>query len=351
MQKIPVSILGATGAVGQRFVELLVNHPYFEIAALSASDRNIGKTYAEACNWILSGSMPEMVRQMKLLPAAADLPGQLAFSALPTGIAREVEPQLAAAGVYVCSNASALRQTPGVPLLIPEINADHLAMIPLQKSEMGWKGLAVTSPNCTTNGIAMTLKPLDDAFGVEAVFATTMQAISGAGYPGISAMDILDNIVPYISGEEDKIESETNLLLGRMEAGQRVPANLTISAHANRVPVVDGHTIALSVKFRQAVSPADAVQVLTDFRAPHHVQSLPSAPHQPIIVRSEENRPQPRRDRDASKGMSVSVGRIRPCKILDLRMMTVVHNTIRGAAGGSILNAELLYAMGYLGDV
>lgn len=351
MRKIPVSILGATGAVGQRFVELLINHPYFEIVALSASERNAGKTYAEACNWVLSGSMPEQVKRMKLLPATVDLPGRLAFSALPTGIAHEVEPQLAAAGVTICSNASALRQTPGVPLIIPEINAEHLAMIPLQHSQMGWKGLVVTSPNCTTNGIAMTLKPLDDAFGVEAVFATTMQAISGAGYPGIPSLDIQDNIVPFIAGEEEKIESETNLLLGKLIDGQRVAANITISAHANRVAVMDGHTIALSIKLRHKASPSDASMSLSDFRGSSLVQGLPSAPAQPIIVRSEQNRPQPRRDRDSGAGMSVSVGRIRPCKILDLRMLTVVHNTVRGAAGGSILNAELLCAMGYLESV
>lgn len=351
MQKIPISILGATGAVGQRFVELLVEHPLFEIAALSASDRNAGKTYAEACNWVLSGSMPAEIAGMTLMVAGADLPGRVAFSALPAPIAKDIEPRLAAAGMVVCSNASALRQSAGVPLLIPEINAEHLAMIPLQHSQLGWRGLAVTSPNCTTNGIAMTLKPLDDAFGVEAVFATTMQAISGAGYPGIPSLDILDNIVPHIAGEEEKIESETNLLLGRIQDGQRIPANITISAHANRVPVVDGHTIALSVKLRHKASPADAARVLADFRGSSLVQGLPSAPAQPVMVRYEDNRPQPRRDRDAGNGMSVSVGRIRPCKLLDLRMVTIVHNTVRGAAGGSILNAELLHASGYLEDV
>lgn len=351
MQKIPVTILGATGAVGQRFVELLVNHPFFEIAALSASDRNVGKTYADACNWVLSGSMPAAVGEMHLLPSDINLPARVAFSALPTAIAREVEPLLAAYGMYVCSNASALRQTPGVPLLIPEINADHLAMIPLQHSQMGWQGLAVTSPNCTTNGIAMTIKPLDDAFGVESVFATTMQAISGAGYPGIPSLDIQDNVIPFITGEEEKIESETNLLLGKMNAGQRIPAEIIISAHANRVPVVDGHTIALSVKLRHKASPTDAARALAEFRGNSVVQGLPTAPVHPIIVRSEENRPQPRRDRDAGAGMSVSVGRIRSCKILDLRMVTVVHNTVRGAAGGSILNAELLYASGYFEGV
>ena len=348
MKKIPVSILGATGAVGQRFVELLARHPYFEIVALSGSDRSVGKTYAQACNWVLTGSMPESVREMVILPTNTDLPGKVAFSALPAPIAKELEPLLAANGYAVCSNASALRLTPGVPLLIPEINADHLAMIPLQHTMLGWKGLAVTSPNCTTNGIAMTLKPLDDAFGVETVFASSMQAISGAGYPGLPSLDILDNVIPYIQGEEEKIQTETNILLGKIVNGHRLDASIQISAHANRVSVVDGHTIALSVKFKNKPSVNDAIRVLEDFRGPAEVNEMPSAPKHPIVVRYENNRPQPRRDRDAGDGMSVSVGRIRPCNILDLRMVCVVHNTIRGAAGGSILNAELLAAKGFL---
>lgn len=348
MKKIPVSILGATGAVGQRFIELLAIHPFFEIAGLSASERSIGKTYEQACNWVLSGSMPDAVRQMPILPANTDLPGRLVFSALPASIAKDIEPLLAAAGYAVCSNASALRLTPGVPLLIPEINADHLAMIPYQKTGLGWKGLAVTSPNCTTNGIAMTLKPLHDAFGVEAVFASSMQAISGAGYPGLPSLDILDNVIPFIQGEEEKIQSETTLLLGKMVDGQRVSADIRISAHANRVSVVDGHTVALSIQFRDKPSVMDAIRVMEDFRGPEVMQEMPSAPSKPLIVRYENNRPQPRRDRESGAGMSVSVGRIRPCNILDLRMVSVVHNTIRGAAGGSILNAELLAMKGFL---
>lgn len=348
MNKIPVVVLGATGAVGQRFVEMLVNHPYFEMVALTGSERSAGKAYGDGCRWVLSGSLPEEVRNLVIQPTSTDLPGKVVFSALPASIAREWEPQLAAAGYAVCSNASALRQTPGVPLLIPEINYDHLDMIPLQHTQLGWKGLAVTSPNCTTNGIAMTLKPLDDAFGVEAVFVSTMQAISGAGYPGLPSLDILDNVLPFINGEEEKIQAETNLLLGKMEAGERIPANIQISAHANRVPVFDGHTVALSIKFRKKPSVEDAIQVLEDFRGPAEVQEMPTAPAQPIIVRREADRPQPRRDREAGNGMSISVGRIRPCNLFDLRMVSVVHNTVRGAAGGSILNAELLYAKGLL---
>jgi aspartate-semialdehyde dehydrogenase len=348
MNKIPVSILGATGAVGQRFVEMLVNHPYFEIASLSGSERSAGKPYGEICRWVLSGSVPEAVREMVVLPTNPSLPGKVAFSALPAGIAKTLEPQLAEAGYAVCSNASALRQTPGVPLLIPEINYDHLAMIPRQHSQLGWKGLAVTSPNCTTNGIAMTLKPLDDAFGVEAVFAGTMQAISGAGYPGLPSLDILDNVIPFIQTEEEKIQIETNLLLGKMVNGDRVNASITVSAHANRVAVVDGHTIVMSIKFKNKPTVADAIRVLEEFRGPEEVKSMPTAPEKPIVVRYENDRPQPRRDRDEGNGMSVSVGRIRPCNLFDIRLVTVVHNTVRGAAGGSVLNAELLYAKGLL---
>jgi len=348
MSKIPVSILGATGAVGQRFVEMLVNHPYFEIVALTGSERSAGKPYGQACRWLLTGSMPDLVREMVIQPTSTHLPGKVAFSALPAPVAREWEPQLAAAGYAVCSNASALRQTPGVPLLIPEINYDHLEMIPLQHSELGWKGLAVTSPNCTTNGIAMTLKPLDDAFGVEAVFVSTMQAISGAGYPGLASLDIQDNVIPFINGEEEKIQVETNLLLGKIQAGRCVSAQIQISAHANRVPVLDGHTMALSVKFRNKPSVEDAIQILEDFRGPAEVQQMPTAPARPILVRKDTDRPQPRRDREAGNGMSVSVGRIRPCNLFDLRMVSVVHTTVRGAAGGSVLNAELLYAKGLL---
>jgi aspartate-semialdehyde dehydrogenase len=348
MNKIPVSILGATGAVGQRFVEMLVHHPYFEIVALTGSDRSAGKPYGQACRWVLTGSIPKEVRELLIQPTSTNMPGKVAFSALPAPVAREWEPKLAEVGYAVCSNASALRLTPGVPLLIPEINYNHLEMIPLQRSQLGWKGMAVTSPNCTTNGIAMTLKPLDDAFGVEAVFASTMQAISGAGYPGLASLDIQDNVIPFINGEEEKIQTETNLLLGKMKNGMRVDAQIQISAHANRVAVLDGHTIALSIKFKHKPSVDDAIQILENFRGPTEVQQMPTAPEQPILVRQEPDRPQPRRDRDAGNGMSISVGRIRPCSLFDLRMVSVVHNTVRGAAGGSVLNAELLYARGLL---
>ncbi len=348
MDKIPVAVLGATGAVGQRFVQLLTNHPWFEITALAASERSIGRPYADACNWVIPGDPPPSVGKMTVSPLEPTLPARIVFSALPSDVARAIEPAFAQAGYAVCSNASAFRQEPGVPLLIPEINAGHVAMIPGQQAARGWKGFTVTSPNCTTTGIVMPLKPLDDAFGLRQVFAATMQALSGAGYPGIASLDILDNVVPYIGGEEEKIERETRLLLGHIVDGRRVEADLVISAQANRVPVLDGHTVCLSLGFEKSPTVQEALAVLADFRGPDVVRELPSAPEHPILVRSEPDRPQPRRDRDAEGGMAITVGRVRECPLLDLRMVSVSHNTLRGAASGSILNAELLVAEGYV---
>jgi aspartate-semialdehyde dehydrogenase len=348
MAKIPVAILGATGAVGQRFIQLLADHPWFEITGVAASERSAGRPYAEAANWVIPGDPPSWVGEMIVQPLEPNLPAKIVFSALPSDVAREVEPIFAQAGYAVCSNASAYRQEPGVPLLIPEINADHIAMIPEQQIEHGWSGFIVTSPNCTTTGIAMALKPLDDAFGLRQVFAASMQAISGAGYPGVASLDILNNVVPYIGGEEEKVERETRLLLGHIADGRRVEADVVISAQTNRVPVLDGHTVCLSLGFEKPPTVGEAVAVLADFRGPDVIHELPSAPEHPILVRTEPDRPQPRRDRDAEDGMAVTVGRVRPCPLLDLRMVVVAHNTLRGAASGSILNAELLVAEGYV---
>ena len=275
-----------------------------------------------------------------------NLPARIVFSALPSEVAREVEPKFAAAGYVVCSNASAYRTEQDVPLLIPEVNAHHVGMIERQRQRTGWPGFIVTSPNCTTTGLVIPLKPLDEAFHLTKVFVVSMQAISGAGHPGVASLDILDNVVPYIPGEEDKIESETQLLLGSLKDGERVPGQFVVSAHANRVPVLDGHTIAISLGFEQKTTPEEAAQVLASYTGAAVVRGLPSAPERPILVRPEADRPQPRRDRDADRGMAVSVGRIRPCPLLDLRMISVSHNTLRGAASGSILNAELLVAEG-----
>ncbi len=346
--RIPVAVLGATGAVGQRFVQLLAEHPLFEITALAASERSAGKSYADACRWVIPGDPPESLKGMIASELEPNLPARLVFSALPADVARDVEPRFARAGYAVCSNASAYRYEPDVPLIIPEVNPEHLSLIPAQRAARGWPGFIVTNPNCSTTGIVMALKPLHDAFGLNKVFAFTMQGASGAGYPGVPSLDILDNVIPYIGGEEEKIARETRLLLGEVKEGQQCEAKIDVSAHANRVPVIDGHTIALSLGFEKAPTPEEALEVLRAFHGPADVQSLPSAPKRPIVVRDEDDRPQPRRDRDAQSGMTVSVGRVRECPILDLRLVIVVHNTVRGAAGGSLLNGEMLVKRGLI---
>jgi len=348
MDRIPVAILGATGAVGQRFVQLLAGHRWFEIAALAASERSAGRRYIDVCRWVIPGDPSPGVGEMIVSPLEPTLPARLVFSALPSDVAREIEPRFAQAGYAVCSNASAFRYEPDVPLVIPEVNADHLGLVKRQRAERGWPGFIVTSPNCTTTGIVMPLKPLDDGFGLRKVFAATMQAVSGAGHPGVASLDILGNVVPYIGGEEEKIERETRLLLGHVVDGRRVEAPIVVSAQANRVPVLDGHTVCLSLGFERQPTVEEAIVVLDDFRGPDVVRELPSAPDHPILVRREPDRPQPRRDRDAEGGMAVTVGRVRECPLLHLRMVSVVHNTLRGAASGSILNAELLVASGYV---
>jgi len=353
--KIPVAVLGATGAVGQRFVQLLARHPWFELVAVAASERSAGRPFAEAASWVLAGDPPLAAAGLVVNPlvpgalaSAAAVPPRLVFSALPSEVARDIEPAFAQAGYFVCSNAAAFRQAPDVPLLIPEVNADHVEMIPRQRAARGWTGCIVTSPNCTTTGIVLPLKPLHDAFGLERVMAVSMQALSGAGYPGVASLDILGNVVPYIGGEEAKVEAETRLLLGRMADGERREAELAISAQANRVPVLDGHTVCLSLGFRRRPAVEEAIEALEAFRGAPVVRGLPSAPPQPVLVRREPDRPQPRRDREAGGGMAVTVGRVRPCSVLDLRLVSVSHNTLRGAASGSILNAELLVATGYV---
>jgi aspartate-semialdehyde dehydrogenase len=346
--KIPVAVLGGTGAVGQRFIKLLANHPWFEIAAVTGSERTVGGLYGEVCRWVLDEDPPENVRGLRVQPSEPNLPAKIVFSALPSRIAKEVEPRFAHQGYSVCSNASAYRQETGVPLIIPEVNADHLEMLGKQRESQGWEGLIITSPNCTTTGLAMTLKPLHIAFGVKQVFVTTLQAVSGAGYPGVPYLDIADNLIPYIPGEEEKVINETRLLLGGLDGAVRIPAEIGISAQVNRVPVIDGHTLSIAVKCHKTPSVEDAIQVLASYQGSEVTRNLPSSPNKPIIVRVEPDRPQPRRDRTAGNGMAVTVGRIRPCPILDLRMVCVVHNTLRGAASGAIMNAELLVESGYV---
>ncbi len=346
-KKIPIAILGATGAVGQRMVQLLQNHPWFEIAALTGSERTVGRPYGELVRWVLDDAPPAHVANMVVQPTEQVADVALALSALPTDAAKQYEP-LWAAQVAVCSNASSYRAVADVPLIIPEVNPDHLAILERQRAERGWRGCLVTNPNCSTIGIVMALKPLHDAFGVTQMHAATLQAISGAGYPGVASLDILDNIVPNIGdgSEEHKVETEPLKLLGTVRDGHVGMAQIGISAQVTRVPVIDGHTALLSLAFDRKPGVDEAIAALEAFRAPEVVRGLPSAPERPIIVRREADRPQPRRDRDAGNGMSASVGRVRPCPLLDLRMVALSHNTIRGAAGGAILNAELLVAAG-----
>ena len=346
--KIPVAVLGATGVVGQRFVQMLQDHPWFEITALVASDRSAGQTYGEACNWTLEGDPPANLLDMKVLPLDAELPARLAFSALPTEVAKDVEGRLAEQGTIVCSNASAFRQDADVPVIIPEVNGEHVKMVEWQAERRGWKGKIVTSPNCTTTAVVMALKPLDEAFGITRFFATSMQAVSGAGYPGLPFMDMADNVVPYIKGEEEKIGIESCLLLGKLGEKEMRPAQIKISAQCNRVPVQHGHTVCLSVEFKNKPTLEQALEVLENYRGPEIAQNLPSAPAKPVLLSQRPDRPQPRRDRDTDKGMVATVGRVRECEIFDLKLVSVVHNAIRGAAGGSVLNAELLYSQGYL---
>lgn len=344
MAKIPVVILGATGIVGQRFIQLLAYHPWFSIAGLVGSERSVGQQYGDVVNWVIAGDPPESIRFMPVLGLKDRLPGRIAFSALPSDIARDYEPLLAENGFAVCSNASTYRLAEDVPMIIPEVNSDHLAVLEHQKKSRGWKGLLVTSPNCTTTGMVIPLKPLHQRWGVNRISVVSFQAVSGAGYPGGSFLDLGDNLLPFIPGEEEKLGTESCILLGVIERGCPKNAQITVSAQTNRAPLRHGHTLCLSVGFQSKPSVEEAKELMSAFPG----KPLPTAPAFPISVSQSESRPQPRRDRDRENGMVVTVGRVRPCPLLDMRMVSVVHNAIRGAAGGAILNAELLVAEGYI---
>lgn len=349
-KKFRVGILGATGTVGQRFIQLLEHHPQFEVTVVAASDKSEGKTFAEACVWRLAGEMPQSVRSLVVVSPRPPLDCNLIFSSLPGDIARETEESFARAGYPVISNSSAWRMDADVPLLIPEINHEHLALIEVQRKQRDFKGFIVTNPNCSTIGLTLALAPLQQKFGIEAVVATTLQAISGAGYPGVAALDITDNVFPFISGEEEKMESETQKILGKL-SGERIEhAPLKVSAQCHRVNVTDGHTVAARVKLSTPATLEELRHALASFTSLPQELKLHSAPPHPIIVRDERDRPQPRLDRDAGGGMSITVGRIFPDKVLDFRFVTLSHNTIRGAAGAAILNAELLIAKNSLID-
>lgn len=346
--KIPVGILGATGVVGQRFIQMLEAHPWFEVAWLAASDRSEGKPYGEAARWRLKTPVPARVRDMVVSPASPDGAPKVIFAALDAGIARELEPQFAAAGCAVVSNSSAFRMQADVPLVIPEVNADHLALIERQSWRKQSGGYIVTNPNCSAIGLVVALAPLHRQFGVESIFVTTMQAVSGAGYPGVASLDILGNVIPYIAKEEEKMEEETRKLLGTLNGAGVVDPGFSMTAHCNRVAVEDGHTESVSLKLKQKASAEEIIAALNGFPSKPHELGCPSAPEKPIVYDPSPDRPQPRFDLDRGNGMTVSVGRLRPCGVLDYKFTVLSHNTIRGAAGAALLNAEILKVQGYL---
>lgn len=349
-----VGILGATGTVGQRLIHMLRNHPYFEVTAVAASDRSEGKRFADVCKWKLPFEMPESVKDLTLYPSRVE-PGRpqidcdIIIASLPGDIALESEGSFASAGIPVISNSSAFRMHPDVPLIVPEINPDHLDIIPYQKKKRGFKtGYIVTNPNCTTIGLVMALAPLQKAFGLEAVMMTSMQAISGAGYPGVASMDILDNVIPHIGGEEEKVEEEPQKILGKGSKTKLTHAPFLVSAQCNRVAVQDGHLESVRVKLKKKATVEKVIEALESFTGLPQELKLPTAPARPIIVRREQDRPQPRLDRDAENGMATVVGRISKDTIFDFKFTLISHNTIRGAAGAALLNAELLVAKGLL---
>jgi aspartate-semialdehyde dehydrogenase len=345
-----VGILGATGMVGQRFIQLLEHHPWFEVAWLAASDRSSGKPYGEAVRWKLDTPLPKRIAAMPVSPAAPKGAPRVIFAALDADIAREMEPAFAAAGCAVVSNSSAFRMQEDVPLVIPEVNAEHLALVERQSWRGQSGGYIVTNPNCSAIGLVLALKPIVERFGIEAIFVSTMQAVSGAGYPGVASMDILGNVVPYIKNEEEKMEAETLKLLGRLSGRAVEPLAAKMSAHCNRVPVEDGHTESVSIRLGRKATREDLLAAWAEF-APLAGKDLPTAPAQPVEYVAAEDRPQPRLDRMRGNGMAATVGRLRPCNLLDWKFTVLSHNTIRGAAGAALLNAELLVSLGKLDPV
>jgi aspartate-semialdehyde dehydrogenase len=346
--KISVGVLGATGAVGQKFVKLLGDHPWFELAELAASDRSAGKSYKDAVAWRQAAPIPHTVRDKIVKPCEPGLESRVVFSGLDASVAGEVEEAFARAGYIVVSNSKNHRMDEDVPLLVPEINPEHLGLIKVQRERRNYSGAIVTNPNCSTIGLVMPLAPIDRAFGVKRVIVTTMQALSGAGYPGPSAIDMLGNVNPFIGGEEEKVETEPRKIMGALEGDRIRFADCLISAHTNRVFVEDGHMECVSLELERKATPDEISRVLTDFRSLPQELKLPFAPERPVIVTTERDRPQPRLDRDAGNAMSAVVGRLRHCPVFDIRFVVLSHNTIRGAAGAAILNAELMKVQGYL---
>ncbi|MBW6458408.1 MAG: aspartate-semialdehyde dehydrogenase [FCB group bacterium] len=343
-KKIPVGILGATGSVGQKFIELLQDHPWFAINALAASERSAGKLYKHAANWFQKSTLPQRIANMQVSECTPDLPCRIVFSGLDAAIAGPIEEAFAEAGYIVISNSKNHRMRDDVPLLIGEVNPEHLELVKKQT----YKGMIVTNPNCSTIGLTMALKPLQDCFGVEKVSVVTMQALSGAGYPGVSSLDILDNVIPFISGEEEKMQIETLKIFGKLNDNKVDFANMIVSAQCNRVAVVDGHMESVSVKLKTHVLKDDIISAWRNFTGVPQELELPSAPNPVFRYFDDPRYPQPRLHRDEGKGMALSIGRLRDCAVLDYKFTVLSHNTIRGAAGCAILNAELLVKKGYL---
>ena len=346
-KKIPIGILGATGMVGQRYIQLLEDHPLFEITWLAASDRSSGKKYGEAAKWRLDAPLPARIAEMVVSPADPAGAPKVIFASVDAPIAREMEPAFASAGCAVISNSSAFRMAPDVPLVLPEVNASHLEMIEQQSWRKQSGGYIVTNSNCTVMGPVLALKPIADRFGIEQIFAVSMQAVSGAGYPGVPFMDILDNVVPFIRTEEEKMEEELMKLLGTLDGNTVKPLSARMSASCNRVAVIDGHTVCVSVKLARPATREQIIAAWNEFK-PLAGRNLPSAPEQPVQWAPEEDRPQPRLDRNRGRGMAATVGRLRPCNLLDWKFVVLSHNTVRGAAGATILNAEMLLSLGKL---
>jgi aspartate-semialdehyde dehydrogenase len=348
-RKWRAGVLGATGMVGQRIVKLLADHPWFELTAVAASERSTGKSYAQATRWHLETPVPERARGLVVKDLDPSLDCDFVFSALDSSVAGEAEEQFARAGYPVVSNSKNHRMDPDVPLLIPEVNASHVNCIPVQQKNRGYdSGFIVTNPNCSTAGLVLVLKPLADAFGLEKLFVVTLQAVSGAGYPGVPSLDALGNVVPFISGEEEKMEAEPQKLLGKWDGNRFIDAGLGISAHCNRVPVVDGHLECVSVRLKKTATIAEVREALRDFEVSEELASLPTAVKHPVVVHDGEDRPQPRKDVNTGHGMAAVVGRVRECPLLDVKLTLLSHNLLRGAAGAALLNAELLAARGFL---
>jgi aspartate-semialdehyde dehydrogenase len=348
-KKWRVGVLGATGLVGQRLVKLLAGHPWFELTEVAASERSSGRNYGDAVRWHLDGPIPEAARSLVVKSLDPSLDCDFVFSALDSSVAGGAEEDFARAGYPVVSNSKNHRMDPDVPLLIPEVNAAHLEAIPAQQKNRGYDGgFIVTNPNCSTAGLVLVLKPLADAFGLEKVFAVTLQAVSGAGYPGVASMDIHANVIPFISGEEEKMESEPQKLLGKWDGARFIDAGLGLSAHCNRVPVLEGHLECISISLKKIACLKEVREALRNFEVSAELRSLPSAIRHPVVVLDGDDRPQPRRDVHAGNGMAAVVGRVRECPLLDIKLTLLSHNLIRGAAGAALLNAELLAARGLL---